>query len=130
MENTTSLSQPLSISSYDLHRTGEAAQFSQKLKLVRNSPFKITDTPTDVLFELLTHDVLQTNNNSLTPFYRRELLLFPRTNSYFDRNSIFSDNSDTSDMVDNDHYTSTDNVNNIDFVFDVDTSLRFGRYFN
>ena len=84
IQETTNPDKPLPLNSFVLHRNFKQVQFSDKLKPLRNGPFKIINKPTDVTYELLTSEgfTFHTHRNHLVPYYPKEPLLFPHIQKY------------------------------------------------
>ena len=58
--------------------------FSDKLKPLRNGPYKILDRLSDVTYELLAQDssTIHVHRNHLIPYYPKEPLLYPHFRSF------------------------------------------------
>ena len=93
----------------------------QKLKSLRNGPFKIINRPMRVTNDPLTQNgkTFHTHRNNFIPYYPEEPLLYPHIAIYNEQNfGIFLD-CDTTDLTQNDLHTSYDNSETDDNVFDV-----------
>ena len=69
MQNSPNLDKPLPLNSIVLHRNFGVVQFPDKLKPLRNGPFKLLNKPTEVTYELVTSDgkIIHTHRNHLIP---------------------------------------------------------------
>ena len=101
---------PLPLNSFILHQNRRAVHFSDKLKKLREGPFKVFNKPTKVTHELLTQDgkTFQIHRNHSIPFYPKGPLHFPYIETYKEQNFELFHDSYTSDMSQNDLYTSFD----------------------
>ena len=75
---------PLPIGTFVLKRNFSHVHFSDKLKPLRNGPYKILDRPSDVTYEHLSQDgsTLHVHRNQLIPYYPKEPLLYPHLRKF------------------------------------------------
>ena len=108
MQNLPNLDKPIPVNSVVLHRIFKALHFSDKLKPLRNGPFKKLNKPREVTHKLLTQDRkrFNTHRNLLVPHYPKEPLLFPHIESNNEQKSETFYDSDTSDIIQYDPCTS------------------------
>ena len=75
---------PLPIGTFVLKRNFLHVHFSDKLKPLRNGPYKILDRLSDVTYELLAQNgsTVHVHRNNLFPYYPKESLLYPHLRSF------------------------------------------------
>ena len=78
IQNTPNFDEPLPLKCFVVHRNFAAVQFLDKLKPLRNDPFKYNNKPTEVTYELSSKDrrTFHTHRNHVFPYNAKELLLF------------------------------------------------------
>ena len=125
MRDTTNLDKPWPLNSFVLPRTFRAVHFSDKLKQLRNGPFKMLNHLKDVTNELLAkHDyTFQWHSNNPIPSYPPEPVIFSHTQSNNQENPLTSQDFNISGTIRNILFTSTDKSDFDDIVSDDDPLL-------
>ena len=79
MQNSPNLDKPSPPISFVLHPNFESVRFWDKLKALRNGPFKIVNKRSDVTCQRLAKEAktFHTRRHFLILHYRKVLLLFP-----------------------------------------------------
>ena len=111
---------PLDIGTFVLKRNFLHVQFSDKLKPLRNGPFKIINKISDITYEIINQDgyTSHIHRNHLIPYYPKEPIIFPFPQQY--NPLLFSDchsnindqiiNSDENQFSDEEQFPSTTSI--------------------